>query len=73
MTRNRRTPRILGQSLLALTMGSAVAFAQAPGVPPPISHQRWLQLQNNPEAMSNLEPYPAPAVSPGRARTVMGA
>jgi hypothetical protein len=72
MTRNRRTPRILGQSLLALTMGSAVAVAQAPGVPLPISHQRWLQLHNDPVAMSNLEPYPAPVVSPVAAGTVVG-
>jgi hypothetical protein len=70
MTRNRRTLRILGQSLLALTMGSAVAYAQAPKLP--ISHQKWLQLRNDPVAMSNLLPYPAPAVPQAAAGTVVG-
>jgi hypothetical protein len=49
MTNNHRILNILGQSLLALTMGSAIGYAQVPAsVPVPISYQRWLQLQADP-------------------------
>jgi hypothetical protein len=65
MISNRRTLSILGQSLLALTMGSALAYAQAPAsVSLPISYQRWLQLKADPAAMSLFKSYPAATVVP---------
>ena len=57
MTRNRRTLSILGQTLLASAMGSAVAFAQAPIVLP-LSYQALQQFKNNPEVWTQ----PAPSV-----------
>ena len=57
MTRNRRTLCILGQTLLASAMGSAVAFAQAPIVLP-LSHAALQKAKNNPEAYTQ----PAPSV-----------
>jgi hypothetical protein len=63
MTNNHGILNILGQSLLALTIGSAIGYAQVPAsVPVPISYQRWLQLQADPVAMSSLRSHPAPAV-----------
>jgi hypothetical protein len=70
MISHRRTLRILGQSLLALTMGSAIAYAQAPKLP--LSYQNWLQLRNNPAALSNLQSYPAPAVPRAAAGITVG-
>ena len=57
MTRNRRTLSILGQTLLASAMGSAVAFAQAPIVLP-LSYPALQQFKNNPEVWTQ----PAPSV-----------
>jgi hypothetical protein len=64
MTNNRRTVSILGQSLLALTVGGAVAYAQVPAsAPPPLSYPMWLQLRDNPGALRELLSRPAPIVS----------
>jgi len=57
MTRNRRTLSILGQTLLASAMGSAVAFAQAPIVLP-LSYPALQQFKNSPEVWTQ----PAPSV-----------
>lgn len=50
-------------------MGSALAYAQAPAPPPPISRPVWLKFQNNPEALREFQtrqvaPAEALAASP---------
>jgi hypothetical protein len=69
MNRKQRTLGILGPSLIALTMGAATAYAQ---VKLPISHKRWIALQNDPVAMSHLKSHPAPVVSPLAAPVTVG-
>jgi len=45
-------------------MGSTIAYAQAPTAGPlPMSYQTWLQLRDNPVAMSRTLSPPAPVVS----------
>ena len=53
--------RILGQALLALTIGSTVASAQI-WKPLPLSYPQWLELRKDPAAMSRLL-SPGPAVA----------
>jgi hypothetical protein len=69
MISNRRTLRILGQSLLALAMGSAVALAQTqPSLPapPPLSAQRYEYLrQNDPATLNQLLNRPSPQIPQG--------
>ena len=62
MTRNRRTLRTLGLTLLSVTIGGAGAFAQAP-LNLPLSYPLRLQLQNNPEALRELQSRPAPSAA----------
>jgi hypothetical protein len=69
MNRNRKTISILGQTLLSLTMGTCVPFAQAQL---PISYPVWLQIRNDPMAMSQVQSYPALAVPQAAAGTVVG-
>jgi hypothetical protein len=57
----RTTPNIFGLTLLALTLASAIANAQVPGLAPPLSYPMWLQLRNNPEALHQLQLPPPPA------------
>src|SRR6266403_4671676 len=54
-------------------MGSAIAYAQVqPSLPLPISYKRWLQLQADPVAVSNLQSHPAPAVETVAGGVVVG-
>ena len=60
--KNRTTRNILSPALLALTIAtvSAIANAQVPGCPP-LSYPMWLQLRNNPDALRQLQLPPPPA------------
>ena len=62
MTKNRTTLNILGTALLALTVATVSAIANAQ-VPPPLSYPMWLQLRNNPDALRQLQ-LPQPPATP---------
>jgi hypothetical protein len=73
MIENRRTFRIIGLSLLSVIMGNAIAYAQAPAsVPVPRSYHQWQKMLNDPVAMSQALPHPAPVVEPAPGGVVVG-
>jgi hypothetical protein len=66
MTRSRRVFRVVSRSLLALTIGSTIAYAQVrqpPHTQVPMSYRTWLQLRSDPARMSQLLSRPAPVMS----------
>jgi len=75
MTRGRKTFHVVSRSLLALTIGSTIAYARVrlpPHTQVPMSYGNWLQLRGDPASMSQLLSRPAPVTAPALSSVVIG-
>lgn len=71
MIGTRRSLPIIG-ALLLQSAADAVAFAQAPTLPPPISYWVWQQMRGNPQVLQAPAVVPQQEPSPAPPATTLG-